>query len=172
MLRKHTYEQTQKKHNMKLTENYIVAKDFERLFDFSEKDQLSLDALWIAAQFLSKVQDEMDIQQMTRKELATRIGTSASWLTQLFRGDKLPNLETIAQLQKALKIEFEIKQKTEIVSVTYQKEETEDKFPNKIESKKSSWIKKIDFGNINYDEINEEMEQPARGIKNFNTQVA
>jgi transcriptional regulator with XRE-family HTH domain len=157
---------------MKLTENYIVAKDFERLFDFSEKDQLSLDALWIAAQFLGKVQDEMDIQQMTRKELATRIGTSASWLTQLFRGDKLPNLETIAQLQKALKIEFEIKQKTEIVSVTYQKEETEDKFPNKIESKKSSWIKKIDFGNINYDEINEEMEQPARGIKNFNTQVA
>jgi ribosome-binding protein aMBF1 (putative translation factor) len=94
---------------MKFTEKYIVNKGFENLFDFSEKDQIHLDSLWIAAQFLSKVQDEMAIQQITRKELAIRIGTSLSWLIQLFRGDKLPDLETISKLQQTLKIEFEVR---------------------------------------------------------------
>jgi transcriptional regulator with XRE-family HTH domain len=157
---------------MKFTENYTVAKGFESLFEFSEKDQIALDALWIATQFLSKVQDEMTLQQMTRKELANRIGTSASWLTQLFGGDKLPNLETIAQMQKALNIEFEIKQKNESVAVSYQEEETEDRFPKKIIPIRPTWLKNMTLGNVNYDEINEGLEQPARGAKNFNYQVA
>lgn len=157
---------------MKFTENYTVAKDFESLFEFSEKDQIGVDARWIAAQFLSKVQDEMTLQQMTRRELANRIGTSASWLTQLFRGDKLPNLETIAQMQKALNIEFEIKQKNENASVSYQDEETEERFPKKIIAIRPIWLKNMALENVNYDEINEGLEQPARGAKNFNYQVA
>jgi len=37
------------------------------------------------------------------------IGTSASYITQLFRGNKIINLETIAKFQKIFDIKFEIK---------------------------------------------------------------
>ena len=50
---------------------------------------------------------------MTRKELAQKIGTSASFLTQLYRGSKLLNLTTIAKLEKALGITFTIKAEIE-----------------------------------------------------------
>jgi transcriptional regulator with XRE-family HTH domain len=37
------------------------------------------------------------------------IGTTPSYVTQLFRGNKIINLETIARMQLALNVEFEIK---------------------------------------------------------------
>ena len=143
---------------MKLPENFTVAKGFESLFDFSEKDQKELDALWLAAQFLSIIQDEITLQQITRRELALRIGTSASWLTQVFRGDKLPNLETITQLQKALNIEFEVRQKNEVLPVSYEENEIEDKF-KKIVKFKPAWFKGMMLENIDYDEVNNELDK-------------
>ena len=157
---------------MKITEKYVVAKGFESLFDFSEKDQNELDALWIAAQFLSIIKDEMSLQKITRKELALRIGTSASWLTQVFRGDKLPNLETIANLQNALKIEFAIRQKNDMPSVSYEEDETQDKFPRPIVPLKPYWHKDMILGKIDYDEINKELERPLKGDKNQNSKAA
>jgi transcriptional regulator with XRE-family HTH domain len=157
---------------MKLTENFTVAKGFESLFDFSEKDQKELDALWMAAQFLSIIQDEITLQQITRKELALRIGTSASWLTQVFRGDKLPNLETITQLQKALNIEFEIRQKNEVLPVSYQENEIEDKF-KKIVKFKPVWLKEMMLENIDYDELSNELDRSSsRGKKSKYQEVA
>jgi transcriptional regulator with XRE-family HTH domain len=157
---------------MKLTENFIVAKGFESLFDFSEKDQKELDALWLAAQFLSIIQDEITLQQITRKELALRIGTSASWLTQVFRGDKLPNLETITQLQKALNIEFEIRQKNEVLPVSYEENEIEDKF-KKIVKFKPVWLKEMMLENIDYDELSNELDRSnSRGKKSKYQEVA
>ena len=150
---------------MKLPENFTVAKGFESLFDFSEKDQKELDALWLAAQFLSIIQDEITLQQITRRELALRIGTSASWLTQVFRGDKLPNLETITQLQKALNIEFEIRQKNEVLPVSYEENEVEDKF-KKIVKFRPSWFKGMMVENIDYDEINNELDKSISRGKN------
>jgi transcriptional regulator with XRE-family HTH domain len=38
------------------------------------------------------------------------IGTSASYLTQLFRGDRLLNFRTIAKIEAALNIEFKIQE--------------------------------------------------------------
>lgn len=157
---------------MKLTENFTVAKGFESLFDFSEKDQKELDALWLAAQFLSIIQDEITLQQITRKELALRIGTSASWLTQVFRGDKLPNLETIIQLQKALNIEFEIRQKNEVLPVSYQENEIEDKF-KKIVKIKPIWLKGMMLEDIDYDELNNELDRSnGKGKKSKYQEVA
>lgn len=157
---------------MKITENFTVAKGFESLFDFSEKDQKELDALWLAAQFFSIIQDEITLQQITRKELALRIGTSASWLTQVFRGDKLPNLETITQLQKALNIEFEIRQKNEVLPVSYQENEIEDKF-KKIVKFKPVWLKEMMLENIDYDELSNELDRSSsRGKKSKYQEVA
>jgi transcriptional regulator with XRE-family HTH domain len=151
---------------MKTIENYTVAKGFESLFDFSEKGQNELDTLWIAAQFLSIIKDEMIRQQITRKELALRIGTSASWLTQVFRGDKLPNLETITKLKNVLNIEFDIRQKDEVISVSYDDEETQDKFPRPILPLRPHWYNNMLLENIDYNEINKELERPIRGEKN------
>jgi hypothetical protein len=39
------------------------------------------------------------------------VGTSPSYITQLYRGDKLVNMLTLARFQKALDLEFEIVEK-------------------------------------------------------------
>jgi len=96
---------------MTFNEKYSVAEDYQHLFEFSEDDQIELDALWLAAQFLSPIQAKIEAQGISRKELAAQIGTSTGWLTQVFRGDKIPNLELITKLQKALNLEFEVKKK-------------------------------------------------------------
>jgi len=59
--------------------------------------------------FLSEVERVAEERRINRKELARLIGTSASYITQLFRGSKVINMETIAKLQQALDITFEIK---------------------------------------------------------------
>ena len=59
--------------------------------------------------FLSEVQKVLDRKAWTQKKLADEIGTSASYLTQLLRGDRLLNLKTVAKIEDALNIRFEIK---------------------------------------------------------------
>jgi transcriptional regulator with XRE-family HTH domain len=87
-----------------------LEKSFNDIFSFEdEKDKLEIDAKIIMAKFLSKIQEVADEKGLKRNELAAEIGTSASYLTQLFRGHKLINLITVAKLQKALGVEFEIK---------------------------------------------------------------
>ena len=55
----------------------------------------------------------MEQEGITRKELATRIGTSPSYITQLFRGDKILNLTMMARIQEACNIKFDISIKKE-----------------------------------------------------------
>lgn len=96
-----------KSSNKKLKE---IEKSFETFFSFdNEKDQVEMDAKFLMAQFLSEIQEVVDDRGLKRNELAESIGTSASYLTQLFRGHKLINLITLAKLQKALDIKFDIK---------------------------------------------------------------
>lgn len=146
---------------MKFNEKYVVAEGYEHLFDFAEDDQIELDALWMAAQFLSTIQNEMETQGINRKELAAKIGTSASWLTQLFRGDKIPNFETIVKLQNALNIEFDIKPKNEVVSVSYQEQEPKPvKTLSKHQPFQSLWKDLSYRGEIDYEQGDETWAEP------------
>jgi ribosome-binding protein aMBF1 (putative translation factor) len=79
------------------------------LASIDSKDDLEHDARMIMYRFLSEVEQIADIRGLNRKELAALIGTSASYLTQLFRGIKLINMETIAKFQKVFNITFDIK---------------------------------------------------------------
>lgn len=82
---------------------------FDDIFFFeNEEDQIEIDAKVLMAKFLSEVQSIADDKNLKRKELASLIGTSASYLTQLFRGHKLMNFITAAKLQRALDVEFDI----------------------------------------------------------------
>jgi transcriptional regulator with XRE-family HTH domain len=82
---------------------------FKTILSFdNEQDQLELEAKIIMAKFLEKVQEIATQKGLKKKDLAEKIGTSASYITQLYRGHKLLNLMTLAKLQRALDIEFDI----------------------------------------------------------------
>ena len=97
--------------NMKLTEKYKVNPEFEDLFSFkSEKEELEHDAKMIMFRILSSF-EKMTDRPIQKKEIAEAISTSPSYVTQLFNGDKLINLTTLAKLQKAFDFSFQIEAK-------------------------------------------------------------
>lgn len=66
--------------------------------------------LMIQFRFLSEIERLMEEQdeEWSKKKLAKEISTSASYITQLFRGSKPLNMETIAKIQNAFKVKFDI----------------------------------------------------------------
>lgn len=89
--------------------NSEIKSAFDDLFKFeNEKDQYEVDAKLLMAKFLSELNPVIEEKGLKRKELAEMIGTSASYLTQLYRGHKLINLITLAKLQKALDVKFAV----------------------------------------------------------------
>src|SRR5690554_3773792 len=89
------------------------SKDIQALFEDSF-DELSAEektehkAALLAIQFLGLVDAEMKAKQISKKELAQKVGTSASFITQLFMGDRKPSWTMLAKMQDALGIQFEI----------------------------------------------------------------
>ncbi len=75
--------------------------------------QIEHDTQMLAFKFLGEIQTCQEILGINRKELAKKVGTSASYITQLYRGDKLPNLEILTKMAHALNIEFKISVKAE-----------------------------------------------------------
>ena len=73
------------------------------------KDDYAHESKMIMYRFLSEVERISDEKKLNRKELATLIGKSASYITQLFRGNKLINMEMIAKFQKVFDVTFEVK---------------------------------------------------------------
>lgn len=95
----------------KLNNPEEIRREFDKLFDQSPEEQIEHRAQLLSAIYLSEVEKELDRMGWTRKRLAEEIGTSASYLTQLFRGDRLLNLKTVAKIEQALQITFEIRAK-------------------------------------------------------------
>lgn len=85
--------------NRKLTK----AMEFE-----SDEEENRHEAEMIMFRFLSQVEKLMETHQINKKELAKGIGTSPSYITQLFRGTKLLNLITLAKIQQFFDVRFEV----------------------------------------------------------------
>jgi ribosome-binding protein aMBF1 (putative translation factor) len=85
-----------------------IRNEFQKLFEKSPEEQVEHRAQLLSYIFLSEAQKAMDRRGWTRKQLADVIGTSASYLTQLFRGDRLLNFKTVAKIEGALDVRFEI----------------------------------------------------------------
>lgn len=66
------------------------------------------EAEYISLVFLSEIEKQMDKNGLKKSELAKMLNTSKSYLTQLWRGDKILSLAMIAKMQKVLKIKFTI----------------------------------------------------------------
>lgn len=109
---------------MKFKNKFDVSKEFEHLFDFKDKGEEELhEAKMIMFRFLSeieKISEEKTKTKIKKKELAASLGTSASYITQLFNGEKLINLTTIAKLQEAFDVTFEITAKPNFQQTAYE----------------------------------------------------
>ncbi len=66
------------------------------------------DAELLSFRFISEIDKCMEAGDISKKDLAQGIGTSASYVTQLFKGDKLLNMEILSKIERALEITFKI----------------------------------------------------------------
>ena len=89
--------------NTKLKNEFKKALQFQNI-----DDKIEHDAKILMFKFLSKVEQEMELRNMTKKDLANELSTSPSYITQLFSGTKTINLLKLAQIQNLFEIEFEI----------------------------------------------------------------
>jgi ribosome-binding protein aMBF1 (putative translation factor) len=108
---------------------------FNQLFgQLTEEEVLDNEAKIIMFRFLTIVDAKREELGWSRKDLAEKIGTSPSYISQLFQGDKLINMNTLAIMQKVMGIQFEVSQKR-----TY-----EEKIDSKIPESdvKGLWIYK------------------------------
>ena len=97
---------------MKFKEKYNISPEFENLFTFKTKDdETEHEAKMLMFRFLSELEKLNGDKPFKKKDLAKSLKTSPSYITQLFNGDKLINLTTLAKIQEAYKICFEIKAK-------------------------------------------------------------
>lgn len=69
---------------------------------------LDHEARMVSYRFLSVVDERMEELGWNFKQLADALGTSKSYVTQLFNGSRLLNMKTIAKLQAVMGIKFEI----------------------------------------------------------------
>ena len=74
-----------------------------------EKDEIRHEAQILMFRFLSEVDRYLNQEGNSRKALAKKMNISASYLTQVYRGNKPLNFETVARFQKALDIKFQIR---------------------------------------------------------------
>lgn len=63
----------------------------------------------LSFRFLSEVEALAEARGLTRRALAQALGTSPSYITQLYRGDRLLNLTMAARLERVLEVQFHVK---------------------------------------------------------------
>jgi len=129
-----------------MSTNWKNKKDIKKAFHdlltpSSYEEKIQDEARLIMAKFLSEVEKKYKEKGWKRKDLAEKLGTSPSYMTQLFRGTKLINMEMIAKMQDVLNIEFNI------TSNDFDKKETieqdESSYLNhKILEKEGMWVYK------------------------------
>lgn len=143
---------------MKFKDKYNVGPEFENLFSFkSKKEEIEHEAKMIMFRFLSELEKINSDNPVKKKELAQALKTSASYITQLYQGDKLINLLTLAKIQDAYNITFDIKAKHNTESYKEEIEQSYNSFfpKNKMTDDNGYWL----FVSKNPDYKNNEVEQ-------------
>jgi ribosome-binding protein aMBF1 (putative translation factor) len=95
---------------MKFKDKYTVNPEFEDLVAFrNKKEELEHEARMIMFRFFSEMENLVSPEnKIKKKELAKKLGVSASYITQLFNGEKLVNLSLLAKIQEVYNITFEV----------------------------------------------------------------
>ena len=81
----------------------------EILLPASRDEKLDFEAQMIQQDFIARLTEIMKFKGInSKKELAGLLGTSPSYITQLFSGEKLINLKFLAKLQNILGLHYSI----------------------------------------------------------------
>ena len=86
--------------------NTDISKAFED--SLMNVNNTVLDAQVLMYRFLTEVEKITEEKNISRRQLAKLVGTSPSYITQLFQGNKIISLEFLGRIQRALGIKFEI----------------------------------------------------------------
>ena len=90
--------------------NLTDQKSLESLLGFdSEEDRIAYSADRIQLDILGVIMRRMEELGLSKSELATRVGVSKSYVSQLFSTDKRLSLKTLARLEDALEGRFNIR---------------------------------------------------------------
>lgn len=93
----------------KLNNSTEIKNAFDQLLgQLTEEEILENESTLLMYRFLDIVDAKRKELGWSRKDLAEKIGATPSYISQLFQGDKLINMNTLAKLQKAMGIRFEI----------------------------------------------------------------
>ncbi len=76
---------------------------------FGTDDDQQHFARMLMYRFLSEVERITDERNILRKDLAAMIGVSPSYITQLYRGSKPLNFDTLSKIETALGFRFEVR---------------------------------------------------------------
>ncbi len=93
--------------NMKLN-NPIQSRAKSLLSIDTPEERHELEKTRLHFAFLSGIERSMEAQNISREELAQRIGTSTGYLTELFRGTKSLNFDILAKMNIALNVDFRV----------------------------------------------------------------
>jgi len=90
-------------------ENEKMVNDLESLLSFNNKEEkIELEAELLHLKFIKVIEEAMKLEGISKTEIASQLTTSKSYITQLFSGDRLINMKTLARLQDVLDISFEV----------------------------------------------------------------
>jgi len=95
---------------MKSEKKVNINKSIEELIiPSSEKEKLLLQAQLIQLDFIFRLEELMKLKGIkSKKELARLMGTTPSFISQLFSAEKLINLKHLAMLQNILGVKYNI----------------------------------------------------------------
>lgn len=84
-------------------------QELESLLSFeNENEKLELEAELLHLKFVGVIEELMELENISKAELAEKLSTSKSYITQLFAGEKLFNIKTLVKLQRAFNFNFKI----------------------------------------------------------------
>jgi hypothetical protein len=86
-----------------------ILRRFEKLLAFeNDKEKLEFEASKIHLDFIVDLSGIMEEKGISKSMLAEQLGTSKSYISQLFSGDKLINLILLARIQRIFQINFNV----------------------------------------------------------------
>jgi transcriptional regulator with XRE-family HTH domain len=88
------------------TSSSIQSQFLELLVPQSAEDIHEFDVIKAHFEIVSAFEQCMIKDKVTKKALAAQVGTSPAYLTQIFSGNKMINLDLMVRIQKALELEF------------------------------------------------------------------
>jgi len=104
---------------MSLKTKNDIQDAFKSLFETTNEERIERKADVLALSFLSEIDKAMSTLEMNKKGLAKEVGTSASYITQLFRGDRKPNWTMLAKMSEAVNVDFHITTKKDYLESLY-----------------------------------------------------